>query len=194
METEMKAGLITSAEGDQASWQQNMTGMRWCLRGSQDTHSGSLYSAPLNLIAPGCSSPVWAHSPAWVTFLHWSHELKFQGAKRCFLASKFIAVFRSFEFSALSTLISVFIAKLKDSSICHAANPLQLLMVADVTGSDMTGWFPPWLGQLEQSSTEVNPFVGPLGSPRMGKGLGICKYTFYYLPLPRSTGKAKSIH
>lgn len=116
------------------------------------------------------------------------------GNQRVFLSLKIYCSLPVFEFSALSTSISVFIAKLKDSSICHAANPLQLLMVADVTGSDVTGWFPPWLGQLEQSSTEVNPFAGPWGSPRMGKGLGICKYTFSYLPLARSTGKAKSIH
>lgn len=110
----------TTAESDQSPWQHNILGMRQSLVGSQDTHSGSLYSIPLNSIAPGYSSPMQAQfSVSYFPSLKpWAQV---SGSLKVFSTSTFIKFPQSLTFSALTTPISVFIVKWMNSCICHAA-------------------------------------------------------------------------
>lgn len=110
--------------------------MRWCLLGSWDTDNGSLYSAPLNLIALCCSSPVWAHSPACelLSFVEIVSS-GFREPKGDCQPQHLLQSSNSYLFSTASPELC-FYRKLKNCSIWHAASPL----AATGSGGYEVGW------------------------------------------------------
>lgn len=143
---------FTTAENDQSPWQQ-ILGMRQSLIGTQDTHSGSLYSTPLNSIAPGYSSPMQAYSPVSVTFLHWSHEVS--GSLKVFSASIFITVPPVLNIFSTDNSNFSFYSKINEQLHlpCCWWQKLWSLAWQDSSYSN--------LGQLEESSREVNLEAAP---------------------------------
>lgn len=109
---------FTTAESDQSPWQQNILGMRQFLVGSRDTHkwvSLKFDSTGLLLTHVSTQSSV-SYLPSLKPWAQVSGSLGV-----CFKPQHLLQFPQSLTFSALTTPISVFIAKLMNSCTCHAA-------------------------------------------------------------------------